>query len=230
MRYMYCVYIHINRYNHKVYVGITGQLPESRWGRNGINYKKSSPRFWSAIVHYGWDAFDHIIIKEGLTRKDACALEIALIDYYCSQDTRYGYNIMSGGDAPEMPQSVRDKLSVALKNNQNGKGHPCSEDKKNRISASQKGRRFTDEHKRKLSEAKRGKSHAPPSEETRKKISDAHKKRPVYCVETETVYLSIQEAARQTGLLATSICACCKGKHKSIGGFHFQYYNNAINA
>lgn len=98
--------------------------------------------------------------------------------------------------------------------------------KKHKISKAQKGRKLTEEHKMKLSKAKAGKTHASPSEETKKKISDSHDKKPIYCIETNTVYPSVQECARQLKLYATNICKCCKGKIKSTGGYHLQYYNN----
>ena len=43
------------------------------------------------------------------------------------------------------------------------------------ISQSNKGRTFTEEHRRKMSEAKKGKKRKPLSEETRRKMSEAHK-------------------------------------------------------
>ena len=39
------------------------------------------------------------------------------------------------------------------------------------------------------------------------------KKRRVYCVETNTVYDSVQEFARKLNLYATNIKKVCKGKH-----------------
>lgn len=99
-----------------------------------------------------------------------------------------------------------------------------------KISASQKGRKLTEEHKAKLSLAKKGKSHASSSAETKQKISDSHTKNPVYCPETGIVYPSIQECSRQTNVEATHICAVCKGRHKTAHGLHFSYYNDTINA
>lgn len=49
---MYTVYQHKNKINNKVYIGITKQIPEKRWGINGYNYK-TSPHFYSAIQKYG---------------------------------------------------------------------------------------------------------------------------------------------------------------------------------
>lgn len=65
---MYTVYQHKNKINGKIYIGITKQSPEKRWGINGCNYK-TSPHFYSAIKKYGWGNFEHNILFVGLTRK-----------------------------------------------------------------------------------------------------------------------------------------------------------------
>lgn len=112
--------------------------------------------------------------------------------------------------------------------NKNGLGKPCSEEKKEKIRAAQIGRTFTEERKKAISDAKKGKTHKPLSEESRKKIADAHDKKPVYCLETDTVYESIQACARKLGLEATVVCKICKGKGKSTKGYHVSYYENNI--
>lgn len=224
----YYVYQHKNKTNGKSYFGITKQIPEQRWGANGDNYA-NCPHFWAAIQKYGWDNFEHIILAENLSKENACQMEIALIKEYCTQDSDCGYNIMEGGCAPTIPDEVRVKMSKSMQGNQNGLGHPCSEEKKKKISDAQCGRPFTKEHRDNISKAKSGKSHPSPTEETRKKISDAHKKKKVYCVETDTVYPSIQQCARELDLQATLVCRCCKGTLKSTGGYHLQYYDT-INA
>lgn len=43
----YCIYIHKNKINNKVYVGQTCQKSESRW-KLGEGYK-NSPKFYNAI-------------------------------------------------------------------------------------------------------------------------------------------------------------------------------------
>ena len=55
----YIVYIHKNKVNNKVYVGITSN-PEKRFRKDGSGYR-SQPIFWNAIKKYGWDNFDHIV-------------------------------------------------------------------------------------------------------------------------------------------------------------------------
>ena len=145
-------------------------------------------------------------------------------------DKAYGYNVQEGGMAPSMPEEFRIRMSERMKGNQICLNRPCSEETKRKISAAQKGRPFTQEHKDRISAAKRGRSHPSPSPETKKKISDSHKKNSVYCPETDTIYPSIQECGRQLNIGATAICAVCKGKHKTAHGYHFYYYDDAINA
>ena len=226
---MYYVYQHINKINGKRYIGITKQNPESRWGTDGTNYK-SSPYFYSAIQKYGWDNFSHEILFNGLTKEEACDKEIELIAYFQTQDKQHGYNIMEGGSAPVIPEEVRKLMSEKMRGNKNGLGHACPEEKKRKISEAQKGRKLTKEHKAKLSMAKKGCNHASPSAETRKKISDSHAKKQVYCEENDVVYESIQSCAKELSLDPTEVCACCKCKHKSTHGYHFRYYNDTIKA
>lgn len=222
---MYKIYIHINKVNNKKYVGQTKQDCCHRWW-NGEGYKPKKngmSHFYNAIKKYGWDNFEHEILYSNISKEEACKIEIELIEKYKTQDRNFGYNVLSGGTAPSVPIEIREKMSKALMGNKNGLGKPCSEEKKRKISEAQKGRHLTEDHKKKLSAAKKGKSHKPLSAESRKKIADAHKKNPVYCFETNTVYPSIQECARQLKLAATVVCRVCKGKLKSTSGYHFQY-------
>lgn len=45
----------------------------------------------------------------------------------------------------------------------------------------------------------------------------------VLCVETDTIYNSASEAARQTGIAQANISACCNGKRKTAGGYHWKF-------
>lgn len=217
----YSLYIHTNKTNGKRYVGITKQDPEYRWGNNGSNYKES-PHFHSAILKHGWDNFEHEIRASGLTRNDACLLEKYYISNFKTQDSRFGYNIYEGGTAPIVPQEVRKKMSHSMMGNKNCLGRTTSEETKRKISEAQKGRPFTEEHRRNLCKPKS--VTYPCTEERRQKIIDAKKdKKSIICIETGIVYPSIHECARQTDLSATAICAVLNGRLKSTGGYHFKY-------
>lgn len=218
----YLVYQHINKINGKQYVGITKRKPEECWGLNGQKYS-TSPKFYTAIQKYGWDNFEHNILETNLTKDEACEKEQYYIKKFNSLSPN-GYNLTTGGEMTIMSEEARQKLSNSMKNNTNG-AHPCSEETKEKIRLALKGKKFTEEHKQHISEAKRGKSTGSCSEEKRQHIIAAKKdKKPVYCVELNIVYESIQEYARQLNLYATNISKVCKGQRlKTTGGYHFQY-------
>lgn len=224
---MYTVYQHRNKINGKVYIGITMQTPEQRW-RHGEGYK-SSPHFYAAIQKYGWDNFEHNILFQNLTKEEACKKEQELIAKYNSMNRKYGYNSTSGGDIFVMNEETKQKISQSLMGNKNGLGHPCSEEKKKKISEAQKGRRLTEEHKQKLSEAAK-KRHTPCSEQAKENIRKASHKKPVYCEELNKVFESVQECSRQLGIPATNISKLCNGRGKTLKGYHLKYYDDTINA
>lgn len=65
----YCVYMHLNKINCKMYIGQSKNIYEI-WRCNGKNYFNSI-KFFRAIKKYGWDNFYHIIIKDNLTKEEA---------------------------------------------------------------------------------------------------------------------------------------------------------------
>lgn len=88
----YIVYLHINKTNNKVYVGITSMAVNNRW-REGKGYIKCEIMN-RAILKYGWNNFEHIILCK--TSKDrAIVLEQYLIRHYKRKGL--SYNISNGG-------------------------------------------------------------------------------------------------------------------------------------
>ena len=174
---MFSVYVHIAP-NNKKYFGITKQTPENRW-LSGFGYK-TQQLFWRAIQKYGWDNFQHIVLAENLSKEWACRLEQDLIWKYQTNNPKYGYNLSIGGDGPfgvVRSEETREKLRQA------NLGHKHSDETKRKISVNSshhnKGMKLSEERKRKLHDARRGKpawnSGKKLSEEYRKKLSDAHK-------------------------------------------------------
>lgn len=91
---MYCIYIHKNKINGKVYVGKTNNV-KRRWKGDGYYYQSCS-KFYAAIQKYGWENFEHIILEDDLTLEQANNREQYYINFYNSQQN--GYNILNGGD------------------------------------------------------------------------------------------------------------------------------------
>jgi len=89
---MYYVYAHINKVNLKIYIGITAN-PARRWLHNGKNYYTSTC-FYAAIKKYGWDKFEHVILKNNLSKKEAFDIERYLISLHRNDS----YNIADGGN------------------------------------------------------------------------------------------------------------------------------------
>ena len=226
---MYTVYQHKNKINGKVYIGITGRIPEERWGYNGCNYK-SSPHFYAAIQKYGWDNFEHNILFENLTKEQACAKEQELIKYFNSTDREFGYNATFGGEIFTLSEDTKKKMSISMLGNKNGLGHPCSEEKKRKISNAQKGRQLSEEHKEKLSIAASQRT-VPCSEEKREKLSQSYPyKKKVYCRELNKIFDSVQQCGKELGIPATNITKLCNGRGQTLKGYHLEYYNDTINA
>ena len=93
----YCVYIHINKINGKMYIGqtVNGEHPKRRW-QNGLGYQ-TQKYFWRAIKKYGWGNFEHEVVVNNLTKEEADNFEKLLIKKLNTTDKYFGYNITLGG-------------------------------------------------------------------------------------------------------------------------------------
>lgn len=191
---LYCLYIHENKINKKIYVGITSQTPSQRWGKNGIGYSKGQDKFYNAIKKYGWDNFNHIILYTHLTKDQAELLEQEYIKKYNSIEN--GYNSREGGNISSPSLESRKRMSLA----HIGKIHSQESKEKNSIS-------------------NKGKHNRKHTEEEKKKISEKKKKK-VICLNNNMVFSSIQEACQWCGLKnISSISKVCKGE-RATGGKH----------
>lgn len=116
LMYSYIVYKHTNKFNGKVYIGITknGDDPNKRW-RNGMGYEPNK-KFFADIVKFGWDNFTHEILEQNLDETQAIARERYYIQYYDSVNN--GYNNSYGGNIPgEAGKEAIKKALTGLKRN-----------------------------------------------------------------------------------------------------------------
>ncbi len=106
--FVYCVYVHTNRENGKVYVGQTKDIKE-RFARCGSNYKNNK-YFYNAIKKYGWDGFDHKILAYNLNKDEANEMEKYYIKKFDSTNPEKGYNIALGGGVGALAESTKNKM------------------------------------------------------------------------------------------------------------------------
>lgn len=229
----YCVYCHTFP-NGKKYIGITKQEPSRRW-RNGKGYE-GQPVF-NAILKYGWDNIRHEILFENLTKVEAEAKEIELIEALETNSHKHGYNVEIGGQAVILSNETKAKISKTrkeyYKTHQHwNKGNHWSESTKHKISQAHKGKKMSDEVKEKhrarfigennpMHGTKMTKEHKA---KLQKACVEATSKRCV-CVETKTSYVSIAEASRQTGICSRAISYVCNKnpRYNTAGGYHWEY-------
>ena len=247
----YTVYKHTTP-NGKVYIGITCRKPEYRWN-GGEGYKKNN-HFYNAIKKYGWYNIKHEIVADGLSKEDACCMEIELIAKYRSNDPALGYNKSTGGEISAIgfkhTEESRKRMS-ALKSGKNNPfyGKHLTDEHKEHLRQAMSGEKnhFYGKHISEESKQKRlakvkgmfageknpmyGKHH---SDETVKKIKDALKgkfegannpsAKAVICVETGEVFATMKEAEAKTGILWQGISHVVRGVRHTAGGYHWKYY------
>ncbi len=127
------VYMHINKINNKKYIGVTSNSLKIRSGVNGIRYKRCIA-FWNAILKYGWDNFEHKIIKSRLTKDEASVCEACLIKMYNTTNPKNGYNISNGGyDGYTITEETKAKISnskIGIPSKKKGIKYHLSEESK----------------------------------------------------------------------------------------------------
>ena len=215
----YVCYMHISPSNKK-YIGITCQETDRRW-QKGKGYKNNQ-YFSRSIDKYGWDNFQHIIIARGLSEEEAKWLEIELIRELDTTNIDYGYNITHGGEGNNgnhHSEETKKKISKAHKGKFCGKNNPMygkdwregkTEYELREISEKKskalKGRTFTEESIKKMSDARKGMKSAEKSPCAKK----------VTCITTGKVFNTLKQAAEYYNI-NNDISECCRGKRNSCG-------------
>jgi len=201
----YTVYRLENVVTKKNYIGMTSQEPKERWCR-GYHGKMGD-----AINNYPFDlCWKKYIEFQTPNKEQALELESELMKWYDSVENGYNISSYSGGTYKRSDETRRkiSESQIGERNNMYGKHH-------------------SEESKKRMSELKTGKHH---SEESKKKIAESRGVDGViqYSKSGEFIaeYFSLKEASRQTGCNLGHICACCKGKRKSTGGYIWKYKSN----
>lgn len=210
----YSVYYHVNRSNRKVYVGITARPPKQRWGSNGSGYqpkKKGSSPFYNAILKYGWDNFDHVVMYTGLSKREAEMMEIDLIATFNSDKRQYGYNIEHGGNA-------HGRLTYAQRQaiHESWMDPVARAERIAKISRGKTGKSFSAEHRKHLSESRKG----------RFKGRNANNARAIDQLDMDGNYIrsfgALAEARDELGIGSPNLCRALK-TGGTCGGYRWRY-------
>jgi len=196
---MYFVYVLENLVSGKMYVGQTSN-PSNRQKQHFSGVHHGTPLIERAILKYGTDQFDFVLLESLLSLEDANLRETYWIEELETLAPG-GYNLKEGGlgGGPDSPET-RLKKSLSKQGKQNsfyGKKH--SEETKRKISLaktgvsvklsqqtrewrrkhmlklnrSRTGRPLSEEHKAHIATGQRGKTH---SEESKRKMSETRRK------------------------------------------------------
>lgn len=235
--------MHVNKINGKRYIGITSQIPEYRWCKGkGYNY---NPYFTHSINKYGWDNFEHIIVAQGLSKDEACNMEIELINKYNTTSRDSGYNMTNGGEGIlgyHHTKELKEKFQIKFSGENNpfyGKHH--SDETKELISIKNKGKLSGENHplygthrsddvKEKISNARKQKYSKDNHPLYGKVGSKNPKAKKVLQINKDTneiikVWGCAIDIRNELGFSTSPIYNCCNNKIHTAYGYKWQYAN-----
>jgi group I intron endonuclease len=202
------LYIATNACNGKQYVGLTKNL--DRRHKEHLSANGSAPALHAAIKKYGADKFIFSHICDAFDFEAACDLERMLIQQHNTK-APYGYNLTDGGEGvvgrpmTDQDKQIRRAASSAYAAN-------LTQDERAKKYGT-KGRKPTVATLEKMRTSMMGKNLGKkPTEETRSKMSIAHKSRTRSPLSEET-----KEKIRQS-LLGRKMPESEKPKHASFLG------------
>lgn len=198
---MYKIYCYTSP-NNKKYIGVTKTSLSQRAGKNGIYYKNCR-LFYNAIQKYGFCNFKSEILYYTDNFKEAEQVERFYIAKFKTTNSKFGYNLESGGNYnKQISKETREKISKTLSGKPSCRlGKKQTEETKNKISKAHIGRKNTALHNKHIAEANM---------------------RKIKCVETNTCFSSIKEAAQVLKGSSAGIVYSCK-QGVTYKGFHFEY-------
>lgn len=236
----YIIYLHVNKINNKVYVGITKHSnPELRW-RCGY---KNNPYFNYSIKKYGWDGFDHIVLFRNLPKEIACKLEIKLIARYRKKGICY--NIANGGEGSiAMSKETIEKLKEykGPLASQYGKKHSPERVEQQREIAYNMWENLSEKDREnrlrgiKKYGFKSGKLHPNYGKPLTKEHKNSIRKTFIKTVSCYTLFgkyiktfSSINEASSYLKIDDGHIGQCCVGRRKTAGGYLWRFGDSINN-
>lgn len=220
--------------NGKRYIGKTKCSLNKRQGPNFKRYENCK-LLWNAIQKYGEDNIvQEILFENDMTDEYAARLEQICILLFKTNANKfgknYGYNLTDGGDGMTgwIPDEERYRQLV---------------EQMRLFGEKRRGTHHTEETKKKMSDAKKGKKH-PMSDETKKKIGIANSKenmseetklrrskavkKVVEAINIITgeklIFQSLEEAASYFGVSGATMSRWAHGLRNPNNGYEFKIY------
>lgn len=182
------IYKITNLVTNKIYIGQTVSSLEKRWGQHWSDMR-SKGILRKAITKYGKNNFKIEQIDSANSMDELNQKELEWISKLDSRNPSIGYNLMLGGKNSKHDERSKKHMSevMKIKSHMIGKkgaqhpryGVPHSEETKCKLkeyysknAGSNKGKKFSEETKLKISKANTGKV---TSQQTKDKISEAQK-------------------------------------------------------
>lgn len=191
---MCSIYLITNLVNNKVYVGQTWKPIKYRWQQH-YHKERTCVKLNNAIKKYGKDNFKLELLAQCSSQEVADYLEIFFIKEYNS--TKTGYNIRLGGSRGKLSEETKQKISKSLKGRKVSletlmkmRNKKLAQSTKEKIGIKNKGKKLTNEHKNAISLAN---SQRIVSEETKQKHSENNKGK----ILSEETKLKMSLSARQ---------------------------------
>lgn len=242
------IYMIKNKIDGMMYVGQTKFTSTKRF-RQHINKALNTTRnlhLYNAMRKYGIENFELIVLESDIDENMLDARESYYIEKYDTLNN--GYNCTSGGGGMRNyhhSKETRKKMSIGISNSMWKINTP---ERAKKISDAQKGRKFTEEHKKHIKESIHdrygdgnpfyGKHH---TDDTKHKISDANTKYRVVQKSGEDVlniFDSVTESAQyciDSGLTSAKITSVmyriyytCVGNQKVCYGYNWEYLEKCI--
>lgn len=152
------IYKATNKINGKIYIGQTLQRLSDRIRNHKKASRTKNTYFCSALKKYGIDGFIWEEIDKANSLDELDFLEILWINLYISNSKEYGYNLRSGGTKGNRLNG--DTISKIKEKFASGESIIWA-----------KGKKFSEEHRQKISQGNKGKVF---SKETKEKMSKNH--------------------------------------------------------